>query len=86
MNNMKLSTKLGGGFGLVLIALIIVGAFSFSKISTIQTVVDDLSLVHIPLFHNSTEIDVSATEQELLTVEYALHRDEEILSEFEEVE
>ena len=86
MNNMKLSTKLAGGFGLVLIALIIVGVTGFFKITGVQTVVTDLSGTHIPLLNVINSIDVSATEQELVATQYALHKDDEFLTKFEELD
>jgi len=83
---MKLSSKLATGFGIVLIALIIVGATGFLKITGVQTVVTDLSGTHMPLLNVVAAIDVSATEQELAATQYALHRDEEILPKFEELD
>ena len=84
--NMKLSMKLAGGFGLILIALIIVGATGFVKMGGVQTVVADLSGTHIPLLNAITAIDVSATEQELAATQYALHKDQEFLPKFEEID
>jgi methyl-accepting chemotaxis protein len=84
--NMKLSMKLSGGFGLVLIALIIVGAIGFFRISSIQTIVADLSETHIPLLKVISAIDVAATEQELAATQYALHKDAEFLPKFEEMD
>ncbi len=86
IKNMKLSAKLAGGFGLVLVALIIVGATGFIKITGVQTVVADLSGTHIPLLNVISEIDVLATEQDLVATQYALHRDEEFLPKFEELD
>lgn len=86
MKNLKLSTKLTGGFGLMLIALCIVGLSGIINISSVQTVVADLSEVHIPLLNVITTIDVSATEQELAATQYALHKDEEFLPKFEELD
>lgn len=83
--NLKLGTKIVGGFGLVLIALIIVGSIGFLKITRVQTVVADLSSIHVPLLNVVSEIDVSATEQELVVTQYALHKDEEFLTKFEEI-
>ena len=86
LKNLKLSMKLAAGFGLILIALMIVGAVGFVKISGVQTVVADLSGTHIPLIDVVTTIDVSATEQELAATLYALHKDEEFLPQFEEMD
>ncbi len=84
LNQMKLSVKLALGFGLVLTALVIVGATSFFKIGGVQTVVADLSETHVPLLNVVSEIDVSATEQELAATQYALHKDEELLQKFDD--
>ncbi len=84
--NMKLSMKLSGGFGLVLIALIVVGGIGFLKIGGVQTVVSDLSETHMPLIDAVTEIDVTATEQELAVTQYALHGDEEFLTKYSELD
>jgi methyl-accepting chemotaxis protein len=83
--DMKLSMKLSAGFGLVLIALIIVGVIGFVRIAGVQTVVVDLSETHIPLLNVVSTIDVSATEQELAITQYALHKDERFLPKFEEM-
>ncbi len=83
---MKLSMKLALGFGLVLVALAIVGSTGFIKITGVQTVVADLSETHVPLLHVVSEIDVSATEQELAATQYALHKDEEFLTKFDEID
>ena len=84
MKNMKLATKLAGGFGIILIALIIVGTTGFVKITGVQTVVSDLSDTHIPLLNVVSTIDVSATEQELAATQYAIHKDEEFILKFKE--
>ncbi|MBI9086710.1 MAG: MCP four helix bundle domain-containing protein [Desulfobacterales bacterium] len=81
---MKLSMKLAFGFGLVLAALIIVGGVGFVKISGVQVVVADLSGTHVPLLKVVSEVDVSATEQELAATQFALHRDAAFLTEFDE--
>ena len=60
--NIKLSMKLSGGFGLVLIALIIAGVIGFIRISGVQAVVADLLGTHIPLIKVISAIDVSAAE------------------------
>jgi len=86
MKNVKLATKLAGGFGLVIIALVIVGATGFLKITGVQTIVTDLSGTHLPLMNITSTIDVSATQQELIATQHALHGDEEFLSQFEELD
>jgi methyl-accepting chemotaxis protein len=86
LKNLKLSMKLAAGFGLILIALVIVGAVGFVKISGVQTVVADLAETHIPLIDAITVIDVSAAEQELAATQFALHKDEEFLPRFEEMD
>jgi CHASE3 domain sensor protein len=78
--------KLAAGFGFIIIALIAVGAVGFLKITGVQVVVADLSGTHIPLIDAITTIDVSATEQELAATQYALHRDDEFLPRFEELD
>ncbi len=84
--DMKLSTKLSGGFGIILIALVIIGAIGFLKITGVQGVVADLAETHIPLLEKISEIDVTATEQELVVTKYALHKHLEILSKFKEID
>lgn len=86
VENMKLSMKLSAGFGLVLLALIIVGMLGFVKIAGVQTVVADLSHTHIPLLNVVSTIDVSAAEQELAATRYALHKDLRFLPKFEEMD
>jgi methyl-accepting chemotaxis protein len=83
--NIKLSMKLSGGFGLVLIALIIAGVIGFIRISGVQTVVADLLGTHLPLIKVISAIDVSAAEQELVVTRYAFHRDKELLPRFDEL-
>ena len=84
--SMKLSMKLALGFGLVLVALVVVGTIGFVKITGVQIVVADLSETHIPLLKVVSEIDVSAAEQELAATQYALHKDEEFLAKFDEID
>jgi len=84
--NMKLSTRVTGGFGVVLVALTIVGAIGFIGIVGVQTVVGDLSGTHIPLVDVVSTIDVSATEQALAVTQFALHRDDKFLPEFEKMD
>jgi methyl-accepting chemotaxis protein len=84
--NMKLSMKLALGFSIVLAALVIVGSTGFIKITGVQTVVADLSETHVPLLHVVSEIDVSATEQELAATQYALHKEEEFITKFDEID
>jgi methyl-accepting chemotaxis protein len=84
--NIKLSFKLFGGFGLVLIALVIVGAIGFIRISSVQKVVADLSGTHLPLLKVISSIDAAAVEQELVVTRYALHKDATLLSRFEELD
>jgi methyl-accepting chemotaxis protein len=81
---MELSMKLAAGFGIILVALIIVAATGVYKMIGTQIIVSDLSETHIPLLKTVSEIDVSATEQELAVTQFALHKDEAYLSKFNE--
>jgi methyl-accepting chemotaxis protein len=78
--------KLSGGFGLVLVALIIAGVIGFIRISGVQTVVADLLGTHIPLLKVISAIDVSAAEQELVVTQYAFHKDKALLPRFTELD
>jgi len=82
---MKLSMKLAGGFGLLLVVLIVVGSVGYFSISRVQAIVSDLKGTHMPLVETLAEIDVDVTEQELVTTQYALHHEDEFLAEFEEL-
>jgi methyl-accepting chemotaxis protein len=84
--NMKLSMKIAGGFSLVLAALAIVSVTGFSKVTGVQTVVTDLSETHVPLLNVISEIDVSATEQELAVTKFALHKEESFIPKFDELD
>ncbi|MFC2140273.1 methyl-accepting chemotaxis protein [Candidatus Auribacterota bacterium] len=84
--NIKFAMKLALGFGLVLTALTIVGTTAYVKISGVEAVVLDLAEVHIPLFHAATTIDVSATAQELAVNKYVIHKEEEFLSDYNELD
>jgi methyl-accepting chemotaxis protein len=84
--HIRLSMKLSGGFGLVLIALIIAGVIGFIRISGVQTVVADLLGTHIPLLKIISAIDVSAAEQELVVTQYAFHKDMEFVARFDELD
>jgi CHASE3 domain sensor protein len=79
----KISTKLAGGFALLIVALTIVGGIGFFKISDVQQIVADVSDIHIPLLELTSEIDVLATEQELAATQYALHKDGIFLTKFD---
>ncbi|MBU0988543.1 MAG: CHASE3 domain-containing protein, partial [Proteobacteria bacterium] len=80
--NMKLSTKLAGGFGLILVALFVVSGISFLKIGAIRKVTNDLAKTHMPLIEAVTQLDSAAAGQELYVTKFALYGDEEYLSRF----
>ena len=82
----KISTKLGGGFSVLIVALIVVGGIGFIQISDVQKIVADVSSTHVPLLELTSEIDVLATEQELAATQYALHKDAEFLTKFDELD
>ena len=82
-NKLRLSMKIAGGFGIVLVALLTVGGLGFTRITGVQTVVTDLTKTHIPLLQVISAIDVSATEQDLAVTQYALHKEPEFLSKFD---
>ncbi|MEJ2100060.1 MAG: methyl-accepting chemotaxis protein [Desulfobacterales bacterium] len=78
--------KLSGGFGIVLIALIIAGVIGFIRISGVQKVVANLFETHIPLLQVISAIDVSAAEQEFVITQYAFHKNKGLLSRFRELD
>ena len=84
--NIRLSMKLSGGFGLVLIALIIAGVIGFIRISGVQKVVANLFETHIPLLKVISAIDVSAAEQKFVVTQYAFHKDKGLLSRFRDLD
>ncbi len=86
IKKLSLSQKIAGMVTLIITALVIVGGIGFYKVSEIDIFVTDLSKVHIPLFNVASEIDVSATEQELAATQYALHKDDEFLPKFKELD
>jgi CHASE3 domain sensor protein len=86
LKNMKLSTKMAGGFGVVLLALIIVGATGYFKVTDVQTVVSDLSEVHMPLIDHVNEVDSAVTAQELEVMQYVLHGDQEFLDHYKKLD
>ena len=84
--NMGLSMKLAIGFGLIVVGLVVVGGIGFLRITSVETVVADLSDTHMPLIDAVTTIDVAATGQELAVTQYALHKEEEFLAKFDELD
>ena len=82
MKQMRLSAKMGLGFGLVLLALIIVGGVAYYSISGVNQVVQDLSGVHVPLTKAVASIDSALSEQEKAVTLYALHRERRYLDDF----
>jgi methyl-accepting chemotaxis protein len=78
--------KLSGGFGLVLIALIIAGVIGFIRISGVQKVVADLLATHLPLLKVISAIDAATAEQELMVTRYALHKDRQLVPRFAELD
>lgn len=82
----KISTKLAGGFALIIVALIVVGSIGFIKISAVQLIVADVAGTHIPLLKLTAEIDVLATEQELAATQYALHKETQFITQFDELD
>ncbi len=85
LKNLSLGRKLAGGFAVVLAALAIIGAISMISVEHIKSKVADLSQVHIPLVDNVSDIDVLATDQELVLTQFALHRDTRLLPAFEKL-
>ena len=84
--NIRLSMKLSGGFGLVLIALIIAGVIGFIRISGVQKVVANLFGTHVPLLKVISAIDVSSAEQKFVVTQYAFHKDKGLLSRFRDLD
>jgi len=83
---MKLSSKLAAGFGLIIAALIVVGGTGYLQVGRVQTLVSDLTETHIPLMNAVSTIDVSATQQELVVTQYALHGDQKFLADFQQLD
>ena len=86
VKNTKISIKLGGGFALLIVGLIIVGGIGFVQTSAVQRTVADVTGTHVPLLQITSELDVLATEQELAATQYALHKDKKFLTSFDELD
>ncbi len=83
LQNMKLSTKLYGGFGIVLSIMVALAVVGVLKIASLNVVVGDLSNTHLPLVDILRSIDSVAVQQELAVTQYALHGDEEYRTEYD---
>jgi methyl-accepting chemotaxis protein len=75
LNNMKIGTKLIGGFGLVLIGLTVIAVVAYLNMISIRTTVDDLSKTHMALTEQVKNIDAAATGQNLSCSNFALHKE-----------
>ena len=51
MRKVRLSAKMGVGFGIVILALALVGGIALYSVVGVNTSVQDLSGVHLPLTH-----------------------------------
>lgn len=85
LKDMKLSTRLILGFSALVIALIVVGGYAIFKLNQMDQVVMDLDGVHIPLTQNVNIIDSDVSDQELAVSQYAARRDEQYITQFEEL-
>ncbi len=81
MKNVRLSAKMAFGFGLVILALAVVGGVAFYSISGVDGAVKDLSGTHVPLLKSVSSIDSALSDQEKAATKYALHRDKALLPE-----
>ncbi len=82
----SIAKKLTGGFGSILVALLVTGIVALSNITSINTRVKDLSKVHIPLSEVIHQIDATATGQNLACSNYALHKEKWYLDAYVELD
>ncbi len=82
----KLSSKLAGGFGIVLLLLIAVGVIGYAYLGKVHTVVADLSETHMPLLQAAAEIDSALAGQELAITKYTIYRQEKYLAEYHQLD
>jgi methyl-accepting chemotaxis protein len=85
LNNIKIGAKLIGGFGIVITALVIIGAVSLINMMSIRTTVNDLAKVHMFLTEKVNAIDAAATGQNLASSNFGLHKDKGFIATYGEL-
>ncbi len=83
---LKLSSKLAGGFGIILVALMVVGMVGYIHLGEVRAVVSDLSGTHMPLLQTIAEIDSALTGQELAVTKYAMHHEARFLTQYHKLD
>ncbi|MBN1765126.1 MAG: MCP four helix bundle domain-containing protein [Sedimentisphaerales bacterium] len=79
---MTIGKKIALGFTAILLLTAILAVIGITQIKNVQTGVEDISAVHIPLTGSVTAIDAAATNQNLQVSLYAIHKEETQLEAF----
>ena len=82
MKNLTIGKKIALGFTSVLCLTVILGLGGVLQLKNVDTGLMDLAEVHIPIMNSISEIDASATNQNLQVSLYAIHKEEAQLEEF----
>ncbi|MFH1034744.1 MAG: methyl-accepting chemotaxis protein [Pseudomonadota bacterium] len=81
----KLSGKISGGFGVVLLALFVVGFLGYWYLGQVEAVVADLANTHVPLGEQAARVDSGFTGQELAMTRYAMTSKEAFTKQFDQL-
>ena len=77
MNNWKIGTKIGAGFGVVIVIAIALGLFALSKVSLIQQSAEGVALGDLPKLYISEEIQNNLSNLRDLVAQHVEAKDRE---------
>jgi len=80
--NLTVGKKIGLGFTSILVLAAILGAVGITQIRKVDTGLMDIDEVHVPLTEAVTTIDAAATNQNLQVSLYAIHKEEDQITQF----
>ena len=80
--NMTVGKKIGLGFTSILVLTAILGAVGITQIRKVDTGLMDIGEVHVPLMDAVTTVDAAATNQNLQVSLYAIHKEEDQITQF----
>lgn len=77
LRNLTVGKKIGLGFSLLIVLTMLMAGISIYQVRQLDTAVEDLSGIHLPLVVAVMGLDSAATNQNLQASLYALHKEEE---------
>ncbi len=86
VGSIKMSTKIVGGFGAVILAVVLISVVGTQQTNALQRIFMDLSGTHMPLARLAADMHSVVHEQELAVTKYVLHKEDTFLNEYGELQ